>query len=578
MAVRLKSFPDLTGSPVDPKSRLDTLAGLAGVSAFPYGSGLPATPTAWDPTKADYATYDCVWGPDGSYYYCLADNPPAGTPLSHTDWWQYDTPYSWISYMNTVRNAVKSALWTAAAALGGVGGSATAGLELIESAVLSGPWEISSSYFVDNGLLLTCGLSLNDSEGNSVGVAPYAMKDLELLSQGSTCRLNIVGQIPGGQILAGFTDNHNEYRFEASFNEEGYVKGYITVDCAYLARVEDPVVTITGGGTFDPDTLQIVWVFGGSYSLTTHEVTLDSGDGDLLSGISISATIASGDYSTWHFEGGFSNVKATWLGADAAAAANVISAVDVYRSTCHSPLPRVSRTWYGIDPVTYEVTSGTYADGANCVAMYAVPVDYSPGDAPWRIRAKTFPAGSVAYATAPSSAPPEWFWQRTGYPCRRVDDASSFTATTRQQYVRELDMIFGKRNLATVDQVKPVIDRSATDTSRDVVTATVGYKRSGDSSMTRTFSAAAISVSAYQMEHANDLGRAAAIIVWDTLPLRWDGADVVVTAAGPVAVWTPNGTQSWSWAGDGSYSPVCVGYYEDSAVHYDDLVAVLALL
>ena len=100
--------------------------------------------------------------------------------------------------------------------------------------------------------------------------------------------------------------------------------------------------------------------------------------------------------------------------------------------------------------------------------------------------------------------------------------------------------------------------------------------------MTRVFTSAALSVSGYQMEHVNYLGRSGALIVWDNstshpLPLRWSGSGIWVMATGPMGAWVPNHAQGWSWGG-GALSTTALGYFYCAACHVDDLLAALALL
>lgn len=589
MGLRLKNFADPNSSPVDPKARLDALALAAGCAVFPSTPTENVFATPWDKTKADYEVGAYVYGPDGGYWVCTA-TPPAGTALNFGDsgsgyggtYWSkyYPEQGEWNSHMDTVRNAVAAKMW-AAAGVGGPAGNCGERVDFVESCVVSGPWELAQSYFGENGrLCLTPAMGIKDSAGANVTVYPYGMTQIELLSQASTCRLDIVADLGGGQILTDcFSDARSEFHLERGLNFPAYVRGYVTLDCETLVEPPEDIsllLTIGGGGTYC-DNRQVIWVWGGTVNATTGEVTLRDDDGDLVSaGIGIEASIMPGDYSVWHFSNTFSNLVARWPGSAAATAANVISSVDVYRSLGRDPRPRVSITTHSVADDYSTVQSSLYANGANAVPMYAVPVNYSPDDAQWRLRAKTFPSANIYYAEIPASSF-DVYWQRQWYPCRRLDLSATLTPTTTQGRIRELDTVWGKRNLKAVDQTRPVIARDATQTTRAVVGGTVGYKRTGDVDL-RPFSAGALLVLPSRMEHENYLGRSSAIIVWEPLTLLWDGADIVVSATGPIGVWSPNAITGWVWGGGGGWSTTTLSYYYCAHPHYDDLAAVLRII
>jgi hypothetical protein len=74
------------------------------------------------------------------------------------------------------------------------------------------------------------------------------------------------------------------------------------------------------------------------------------------------------------------------------------------------------------------------------------------------------------------------------------------------------------------------------------------------------------------------LARKDAILVWDALPIRFIGPGLLASATGPVAAWTPNAEQYWSWAGvDGAFTPRGLGFLHVAAVELDDLLRVLRL-
>lgn len=559
MSERLKSFALLSGTPPDPKSKLDILAAAAGLDPFPDSSD-PLTygaATAWDAAKADYATDAIVWGPDGGYYRCLT-TPPAGTFLSHTTYWTTCTP-DWVPYMNRVRHAVRDLLFGAAGEV--VDGFAPAGdasvrAALIESAVLSGPWDVTAH--AGAGLGLTQPLATKDSAGTYCTPACYAFADVDLYSESAGARLDVRGSGPAPYHCT--ATDPPVFRLKATFTE-GYVSGTVSVN-----------IPDTGGVNPDPDC-------GGTWDGTLGLMTW-SWDGDLLTEIDLTCHGPSGGGVMTISE---YDVDLLWPGSTAVVATNVLSEVDVYRSRAQAP--RVVS--YGFTVVDGEVSAGApLADGANLVGFTAFPMEVVDDVAvdlagsQWRLRARTLPVSDVSYAEE-LALTTDMAWQRQGFVCQRATDTRVIVPSTAQQHIRELDTIWGKRKGTAVDQLRPVLDRTATAVSRPVVTATVGYLRSGDTSLTRVFSGAALSVPADRMEQEKYLGRANALLVWSNsaespMPLRWDGAGVYVAATGPVSAWVPNAADDWSWTHGGG--AVAVGYFFDAAAHYDDLLAVLALV
>ena len=403
-----------------------------------------------------------------------------------------------------------------------------------------------------------------DSTGHSYEACPYGLLGLELYSQSSTARLDFKAQIGANNSMAvATTATTHVWRLTANFAGLAYVSGSITVG---LVQIGAPGHTIIGGDYTD-DGSNITWTFSGTTLVSGIDigVTLSNGDGFANIGLGI--------------EVGLDNLIITWPGQAAALANNVISTVDVYRALAPSPLPRVALVCYEL--VSGVITPWDYAEGVNSREIWAAPVNHSPGDAPWRVRGYTLPASDVHYGASPP-LDTDAIFQRQWYVCQPVADTRVVTPSANQCAIRELDTVFGKRLISTVDQLKPVLDRSATSVDRGVVSATVGYLRSGDLSMTRVFTSAALSVSGYQMEHVNYLGRSGALIVWDNstshpLPLRWSGSGIWVMATGPMGAWVPNHAQGWSWGG-GALSTTALGYFYCAACHVDDLLAALALL
>jgi hypothetical protein len=554
MSSRLTTFGSL-GPPVAPKSKLDTLATAAGLDPFPAAPAGYADATIWDPTKADYAADDIVLGPAGDYYRCLT-TPPAGTWLSHPTYWTPATP-DWVGYMNTVRAAAEARFWTASGRL--VGGFGSAGncadrVATVQSCVLSGPWEVPEGAFATGGLNVTIPISMLDSAGRYVDVYAHGFKDLILYSERSDCRLDYTATWTPA-VFAGAGDP-SALRFKATVSG-GRVSGTI----AYNA---------TGSATPTYDS-RAVWDAG------LRLLTWTWSD-ELITDITIEAEIAGGSW-----EQVSASLTIVWPGQTAETATSVISSLDVYLARAAETLPGVVLTQYYLDGGG-AVAHYTYADGANAIGMLAVPVNYTTSGSQWRLRARTLPVSDVRYADLPLLTT-DVDWQRQWYVCQRASDTRVITPTTAQVAIREIDTVFAKRNLAVVDQTKPILDRTSARADRGAVGADVGFLRVGDPGLIRLFPAAAVAIIGTQMVYEAYLGRENAILVWDNtveapLPLRWTGDDggILLSATGPLTAWMPNASQDWGWTGGGSWSTTPLGYYQAAAAHLDDLLAILALV
>ena len=544
MSVRLKSFS---------KAHLDALAHAADLADFDWTDA-----ALWDPLVA-YATgtrcHDC----NGFYYKAKIPAPPVGTPPPCPTYWEQDPP-DWRTKLNAVRYALQNKLYTTARGYG-----AEKGLRLMEACVVSGPWEIGIPGYDGGGIRLTNSLS-NVGVGGSGDLwvcAPYAMKDLELWAERADCRLDIQAGFDYLFSSAVGAVDPAVFMVKLGFNVAGYVTGSVAVNVTGTATP-----SYSGPGVaWDPVLRLVSWTYADT----------------LLSGVECHASIAGGSIELVACD-----FSVRWKGPAATVPPNVVSAADVYRAPCSPVLPHVSctkiRGVYDSDTGMWSVEEYSPAGSANCQAMYAIPVNYLHDTAPygrWRLRAKTLPAANVRYIT---EGPPELAThvydnlnQRQGYVCHRVDDTGvSLTFNSAQSAIREIDTLFARRDIAEVDQTLPVVWRTAMATTRSAWTVQVGYLRTGDSSP-RLLSSVDIPGTRFCSEHY--LGRSTPIIIWDALPLVWYGADraeVVVSATGPVASWSPNGGTEFSWTTDlglGTTTPI--GYLYCAAQLYDDLMAAV---
>ena len=542
MSVRLKSFS---------KAHLDALAHAADLADFDWTDA-----ALWDPLAA-YATgtrcHDC----NGFYYKAKITAPPVGTPPPCPTYWEQDPP-DWRTKLNAVRYALQNKLYTTARGYG-----AEKGLRLMEACVVSGPWEIGIPGYDGGGIRLTNSLS-NVGLGGTEELwvcAPYAMTALELWAERSDCRLDIQATFDSSFSSALGMVDPSLFLVKLGFNVSGYVTGSVQINVTGTATPG-----YSGPGvTWDPVLRLISWTWSDT----------------LLAGIECRASIAGGSIEL--VACGFT---VTWRGQAAAVPNNVVSAANVYRAPCCPVMPHVSftklRAIYDSDTGMWSAEEHNPAGSANCQTMCAIPVNYLPaGGGRWRLRAKTLPAANVRYIT---EGPPELardvydnLNQRQGYVCHRVDDAGvSLTFNSAQSAIREIDTLFARRDIDEVDQTAPIVTRTAMATTRTAWSVQVGYLRTGDSSP-RALSTVDIPATRFCSEHY--LGRSTPIIIWDALPLVWYGADrsqVVVSATGPVASWSPNGGTEFSWTTDlglGYTTPI--GYLYAAAQLYDDLMGVV---
>ena len=537
------------------KADLDYLAGLAGLGPFPdsenpavYGSA-----TAWNKTTV-YAVNAIVYDPCGAYWRCISI-PPAGTPVTHTGYWTPSTP-DWVGYMNTVRNTLLVHLVYACRAV-----APGAALTLWEQAVCSGPWEVPLS-----GELAMCRpLDLIDParpnpEGTNCVAYGYCFTDAEVLADTTNCRLDLHAPMrTAGTVLNDGTTC--TWRLHASWSPVAKIYGSIRVEIGTGVGSIDPAyppVVSPGGGTeesVDGNIVELTWTFTGAS----------------VSGLDLTATVGSGGPNSWYFIRVLADVDVRWEGGTPALASNVISTVNIYRSRCCSPLPRMAVQ--GFEFVAGVITAYDYAAGANQAGVAALPVQIDPGSplGTWRFRAKSQPASGIKYSQSPVYSG-ETVTQREWYPALPLS-ATPRTIPLRaaQMQIREIDTLFARRDLAAAEQHQPQLARASAPTTRAVLSANVGYKRSGDTSPRAL---ATVGIAADKSHSRTDLGRANAIIVWgdSILPLLWDGTGIWLSANGLLSATVPNAGGGWTWAGE------ALGFYTASSESYDNLVLVAGLL
>ena len=543
------------------KSDLDALAATFGLGPFPESTdpGTYGSAIAWSATRA-WTVNELVLGAEGSYYLCQA-NAPAGTPVTDPRYFT-PAPPPWSDYMGTVRSAARSALLTACGHDPQLFASPVypaSSQALFERAIVSGPWEIG----VSSALPLCFPLIVSDANrtpSSEAIVYAYAYKDLEILADNTNVRMDIRSGFSGISIYSdGATGT---CRVDASWTPNGHLKGKITIAFSTYQSVPDPSDplhdAVTTSGVWEGDNLAF-YVDNSSCG----------GWSSILCTVNQMGANAWQIYSaTWgpQSDGDWDGVR--WLGQTPALATNVISQADIYRAVPVSPMPKFQANvweWTGTAASSY-----AYGGGANIQPMLLYPTEIVPGNGlgTYRLRAKTQPAWDLAWGSIPSlSTDP--LWQRDWYPMGR--QGSSVAAfTTQQARIREIDSLAAWRDGIT-DQTRPVVDRAATTATRPVLTATIGYLRTGETTL-RVLGT--VSVGAQQTRAENYLGRANALIVWDSLPLYWSGDGLLCSAGGPVvgAVNAPGASNDWSWG------VPTLGFYTAAAAYYDDLVAIAAVL
>ena len=544
MSVRLKSFT---------KGHLDALAAAVDCPAFGW-----ADAAMWDKDTA-YGFGARVHDANGFYFKAKMPTPAVGTPPTHPGYWDQDPP-DWRGQLNTVRDAFQAKLYATAKGYGPM-----KGLRLMETAVVSGPWELGIAGYDGGGVRLTHSLQ-NIGEGvvNPWTCECYAFKEIELLSERSDCRLDI--QAGFGSTFASVVGGLDPAPFllKLGFNVSGYVTGSVQVN---VTGTETPGYST--GATWNPTLRLLSWDYSNA----------------LMPGIDCNASIVGGSFEIVGI-----SLLVTWTGLAAVAADNVVSAAPVYRGRCCATLPHVALTklksLYDSDTGLTTAIQVSYADGANCAVMQAVPVNYIADVPPygrWRMRAKTLPASNVRYIT---ESPPTLATgitaplnQRQWYMCRRADDGRTITPNAAQSAIREIDTLFAHRDASDGDQTTPVTQRIAMATTRTSLSAAVGFMRSGDVDPRLL---ATVTLPGDRWNSERYLGRSAAIIIWDALPLLWYGADraaLWISATGPVACWTPNASHDTltglCWTNDpglGDTTPI--GFLYCAAQLYDDLMAV----